>query len=57
MEEGTTAGEGNVPMPEVFETAKELGMVWAVVESEASEEKAEQIEAARKDFAYISTLA
>ncbi|HIZ56071.1 MAG TPA: sugar phosphate isomerase/epimerase [Firmicutes bacterium] len=56
MEAGTIAGEGNVPLPAVFETAKALGMTWAIVESEASEEREAQVEAARKDYAYIRTL-
>lgn len=56
MEGGTIAGTGNVPLPEVVETAKKLGMTWAVVESESSEEKDAQIEAAAKDFAYLSKL-
>ena len=56
MEEGTIAGTGNVPLPEVFAYAKEIGMTWAVVESEASDKKDEQVDAAAKDFAYISTL-
>ena len=57
MEEGTIAGTGNVPLPEIFAYAKEIGMEWAVVESEASDEEAPQIDAASKDYAYISKLA
>jgi len=57
MTEGTIAGTGNVALPEIFSYAKEIGMQWAVVESEAEEEKNAQVEAARKDFAYISKLA
>lgn len=56
MEDGTIAGTGDVALPEIFAYAKEIGMEWAVVESEASEEKDEQIDAAGKDYAYISKL-
>lgn len=56
METGTIAGTGNVPLPEVVETAKRLGMSWAIVESEASEEKNAQVDGAAKDYAYLSTL-
>ena len=56
MEMGTVAGQGNVDLPAVFATAKALDMAWAVVECEASEELNAQVEAAGKDYAYISTL-
>ncbi len=56
MEKGTIAGTGNVPLEEVLKLAQEIDIQWAVVESEASAEKEEQIDAATKDFAYISSL-
>lgn len=57
MEVGTIAGTGEVPLEEVFRTAKELSMEWAVVESEACEEAEDQIDAVKKDFATIKRLA
>ena len=56
MEEGTLAGEGNVDLKAICAYAKTQKFAWAVVESEATEDLEEQIEAIRKDYAYISSL-
>lgn len=56
MTEGTLAGEGNVDLKTVCTYTKEHGFAWAVVESEATEDLEEQVEAIRKDFQYISGL-
>ncbi len=54
--EGLTLGTGNVDMPEVFKLAKELGIEWAVVEAEASEDPDDQVKAITEDFAALLKL-
>lgn len=56
MAGGTIAGEGNVPLKEVCDLASSLGMQWAVVESEASDELYPQLIAATKDYVYLNSL-
>lgn len=56
MEEGTLAGAGNVDLKTICAYAKAQNFDWAVVESEAAEDLEEQLEAIRRDYAYISAL-
>lgn len=56
MEKGSLAGQGNVPLPAIFDYAKEIGMKWAVVESEASEDASEQVDNVAQDFTYLKSL-
>lgn len=55
-EGGTLAGCGMVDLPAVTAYAKEIGMEWAVVESEASDEMLSQIISITKDYAYTRPL-
>lgn len=55
-ENGTLAGSGEVPLPAVFDYAQEIGMEWAVVESEASEDLVSQLISVTKDCGYVRTL-
>ena len=57
MEEGTLAGQGNVDLKAVCDYAKAQNFDWAVVESEATDDRDEQIEAIRADLAYLKSIA
>lgn len=57
MEAGTLAGEGNVDLKAVCDYAKAQDFTWAVVESEATDDRDEQIEAIKADLAYLKKLA
>lgn len=50
MTDGTALGEGNVDLKSVFSVVKAQKLDWAVVESEASEVEAEQVEAITNDY-------
>lgn len=54
--EGTPAGKGNVPLVEVFETAKEIGIKWAVIESEAESSAEIQVEDIKTCIDYVNTI-
>lgn len=53
---GTLAAEGDVNLPAVAECAKRLGLEWAIVESEASEDAAEQVDSIAQDASYIGSF-
>ncbi len=50
---GGVLGKGEVDIASVFKKAMELNLEWAVVESEASEDKFEQIQSIKDDFAQL----
>ena len=53
---GTLAGAGEVDLRPVCAYAKQHQFDWAIVESEASEDEQEQLDAIRKDYQYIRSL-
>lgn len=55
-EESTTLGEGAVDIKGVFAFAKENNMLWAVAESEGSQEADSQVEAIAKDYTAMVNL-
>ncbi|MEG2597029.1 MAG: sugar phosphate isomerase/epimerase [Oscillospiraceae bacterium] len=52
----TLAGEGDVDLQGIVDFAEASGTAWAIVESEGGEDAADQLEAAKKDFDYLSKL-
>ena len=57
MAEGTLAGKGEVDLKAVCDYAKAHSFDWAVVESEATDDLEEQIDAIRADLAYLKSIA
>ncbi len=53
---GSALGCGAVDMPAVFQKASDIGMEWAVVESEASGELQEQIDSIKTDYVALEKL-
>lgn len=54
--QGLPAGTGVVPLQRIVNFAKEIGIDWAVVESEVSGQAEEQLETIRKDEIYLTRL-
>ncbi len=55
-DKGTAAGKGDVPLKAIFNLANELGVEWAVVESEAEGSADEQLDDIKTSIEYIKTI-
>lgn len=55
-DKGTQLSFGAVDLPAIIAFAKEQQLAWAVVESEASEDMAEQVDAICKDFTVLKEI-